>query len=73
MRTPQKIVFADAMSPQRFAQEATLRAQEVILNAALTRNPPAEITEEYAEEIAKEATRLGHATAEAYGTPRLPD
>jgi len=72
MLTPRQVVFADAMSPQRFAQEATLRAQDVLLRHALEQNPPPEITEEYAGEIAKEAVEVGHATAERYDSPPMP-
>lgn len=73
MRTPRKIVYADAMSPQRFAQEAMLRATEVILTEALRKCPPPDITEEYAEQIAKDAENIAYAVAEQYQTPRLPD
>lgn len=73
MHTPRKIMYAEAMSPQRFAQEAMLRAQDVILAAALQQNPPPDITDEYAVDIARQAENVAHATAEQYGTPRMPD
>lgn len=73
MHTPRKAIYAEAMSPQRFAQEAVLRALEVILASVLRNNVIPEITEEYADFIAKQSVLIGHMTAEQYSTPRIPE
>lgn len=60
------------MSRQRFCQEAVLVALRELMYFASPANLAGPLTEELAEQIAKEAVLIGWAVDEFYGNDTLP-
>lgn len=73
MKVNERINYQGGMDLQRYAQEASLRAMEVILADVVKQCiGGAAITEESAAIIAKYAVLVGYEMAEAYGIDPVP-
>lgn len=67
-----QIQWTEAMSRERFVQEAMLLAMEIILSHTLDAFPLAPISEGHAERMAAEAREIAYALDEAFGNPNIP-